>query len=255
MSVTYGFYNSLSGDRKYNAEQMSSIFDGIIQDGVLQHVGSKLVVTASDPNALTVNVGTGRAWFDHTWTLNDAVLVLEIPTPESLLNRYDAVVLETDSSSDVRANSIKIVEGTPASTPNKPTLTNTTKVHQYPLAYVYVAAGATAITQANITNCVGTSACPYVTAPLESVSVDELYSQWEAQWNELYATTLDEMSAAQDEYKQAWTDWQTEQKASFDTWFNDLSVTLAGDVATDLTQRVIAIETELDGLADALGNI
>lgn len=255
MSVTYGFYNSLNGDRKYNAEQMSSIFDGIIEDGILQQIGDRMVVTASDPAALTVVVGTGRAWFDHTWTLNDAKLVLSLPTPEKLLDRYDAVVLEVDESSDVRANDIKIVEGTPASSPVKPTLTNNTKVHQYPLAYVYVAADATAITQANITNCVGTSVCPYVTAPLTKVSADELYSQWEAQWNELYATTSDEMTAAQDEYKQAWTDWQATEKTEFDTWFNNLSVTLAGDVATDLTNRVITIETELNGLADALGNI
>lgn len=255
MSVTYGFYNSLNGDRKYNAEQMSSIFDGIIEDGILQQIGDRMVVTASNPAELTVVVGTGRAWFDHTWTLNDAKLILSLPTPEKLLNRYDAVVIEVNESSDVRANTIKIIEGTPASSPVKPTLVNNTKVHQYPLAYVYVAADATAITQANITNCVGTSACPYVTAPLTKVSADELYSQWQAQWNELYTTTSDEMDAAQEEYKQAWTTWQTDTKATFDTWFNDLEVTLSGDVATNLTQRVIALETELDGVSDALGNI
>ena len=255
MSVTYGFYNSLNGDRKYSAEQMSSLFDGIIRDGVLQHVGNRLIVSASDPNALTVTVNTGRAWFNHTWTENDAVLILTVPTPESLQNRYDAVVLEVDSSSDVRANSIKIVKGTPASSPSKPTLTNTTKVHQYPLAYIYVAASTTVITPANITNCVGTSECPYVTAPLESVSVDELFTQWQAQWNDLYQTTADDMATSQQEFEDAWTTWQTDTKATFDTWFNDLEVTLAGDVATDLTQRVIALETELDGVADALGNI
>lgn len=34
MAFTFGFYNSLNGDRKYNAEQVSSIFDGLISDGV-----------------------------------------------------------------------------------------------------------------------------------------------------------------------------------------------------------------------------
>ncbi len=38
MSVTFGFYNSVNGDRKYDAIQMSSIFDGIIRDGVFQHL-------------------------------------------------------------------------------------------------------------------------------------------------------------------------------------------------------------------------
>ena len=34
MAFTCGFFNSENGDRKYNAEQMSAIFDGIIADGV-----------------------------------------------------------------------------------------------------------------------------------------------------------------------------------------------------------------------------
>ena len=38
MSVTSGFYNGLSHDRKYNAVQMSSLFDGIINDGIFQSI-------------------------------------------------------------------------------------------------------------------------------------------------------------------------------------------------------------------------
>ena len=30
MAVTYGFYNSLNGDRKYDAKQFSSVFDGLL---------------------------------------------------------------------------------------------------------------------------------------------------------------------------------------------------------------------------------
>ena len=33
MAVTYGFYNSSNGDRKYNALQFSRLFEGIIRDG------------------------------------------------------------------------------------------------------------------------------------------------------------------------------------------------------------------------------
>ena len=54
---------------------------------------------------------------------------------------------------------------------------------QYPLAYIYVGAGVTSIRQANITNCVGTSECPFVTAPLDKVEIDDLIAQWQDQWN------------------------------------------------------------------------
>ena len=47
MSVTYGFYNSINGDRKYNALEMSSIFDGIIVDGVYMSIGDALNVKSS----------------------------------------------------------------------------------------------------------------------------------------------------------------------------------------------------------------
>ena len=82
MSVTFGFYNSKEGDRRYDAIQMSSIFDGIIQDGILQHVGTAMVVKESE--AMIINVGVGRAWFNHTWTLNDALLPLVVPQSDMM---------------------------------------------------------------------------------------------------------------------------------------------------------------------------
>ena len=42
MAFTYGFFNSLNGDRKYTAEQLSSIFDGLITDGVFDSIGDIL---------------------------------------------------------------------------------------------------------------------------------------------------------------------------------------------------------------------
>ena len=54
MSVTYGFYNSKNKDRRYDAIQMSSIFDGIIRDGILQHVGTAMMVKES--TGMMVNV-------------------------------------------------------------------------------------------------------------------------------------------------------------------------------------------------------
>lgn len=101
MSVTYGFYNSLNGDRKYNAEQVSSLFDGLIIDGVFASVGTAFAVKAT--TGITVNVGIGKAWFNHTWTLNDSILPLEAPEAEVLLDRIDAVVLEVDATESVRA--------------------------------------------------------------------------------------------------------------------------------------------------------
>ena len=64
MAFTCGFFNSENGDRKYNAEQMSAIFDGIIADGVFTTIGDHMAVSAG--TGMQVLVGTGKAWFDHT---------------------------------------------------------------------------------------------------------------------------------------------------------------------------------------------
>ena len=205
MSVTYGFYNSKNHDRRYDAIQMSRIFDGIIRDGVLQHYGTAMMVKESE--GMIVNVGIGRAWFNHTWTLNDALLPLTLPLSEVILNRIDAVVLEVDARESVRANSIKIIKGTPASSPKNPTLIKTNDRWQYPLAYIRVNAGVTAIRQANITNCVGTSACPFVTAPLEKMSIDALVAQWGDQWKAFYGAQTADMESANSFWKNQWRIW------------------------------------------------
>lgn len=163
MTVTYGFYNSTGGDRTYDAVQMSSIFDGIITDGVFEEVLNAMAVSAS--TGMDIIVGSGRAWFNHTWTLNDAGLGLTVPASDLTNPRIDTVVLEVNASNAVRANTIKIITGTPAASPVPATLTNSGDLHQYPLAYIAVAAGASSIVSGNITNTIGTYLCPFVTVP------------------------------------------------------------------------------------------
>lgn len=192
MALTYGFYNSLNHDRKYDSLQLSQIFDGIINDGVYESIGDALMVKAS--NAMSVSVGLGRAWFNHTWTLNDALYLVTITDAELALNRYDAVVLEVDSGN--RTNSIKVVKGTPAVNPVKPTLITSDTVNQHPLAYIYVKAKATEITQANIQNAVGTSECPFVTGIMSTISVDNLIQQWSAEFDVLFAELEEKISQA-----------------------------------------------------------
>jgi len=192
MSLTYGFFNSVDGDRMYNAIQVSSIFDGIIEDGIFGSIGDAFQVLAT--TGLGTSVGTGRAWFDHTWTYNDAVIQIVLDGSDPILPRYDAIILEVDESVGVRANSIKKVTGTPATTPVYPTLTNTEYVHQYPFAYILVNGGATSITQASITSMIGQGACPFVTGPLSVVSTNDLVAQWEEEFNTWFDQMQDQLS-------------------------------------------------------------
>ena len=210
--VTSGFYDSLNHDRRYSSIQFGSIFDGVIRDGVFQHVGSRLMV--SQNSGMMISVGTGRAWFNHTWTYNDSILPLTVPQSEVILDRVDAVVLEVDAREEGRINTIKIVKGTPTSKNAKPPAMLKEKNRwQYPLAYIKVAAGVTSIRTADITNKVGTSDCPFVTAPLDKMSIDDLVKQWADQWRVFYENETADMNKTNAFWKEQWRIWYAGQTA------------------------------------------
>ena len=210
MAFTCGFFNSENGDRKYNAEQMSAIFDGIIADGVFTTIGDHMAVSAG--TGMQVLVGTGKAWFDHTWNVNDAAYPLAIAASDVTLSRIDAIVLETNHSDSVRLNKLRVVQGTVASSPVKPTLTNSEKVHQHPLAWVTVAPGVTQIAASAIENAVGTSACPFVTGVIETTAIDDLFNQWNGE---------------------------------FDEWFENLKAQLSDNVVANLQRQIDANKTAI----------
>ena len=213
MSVSSGFFNSLNGDRKYNAAQMSAIFDGLIIDGVFASIGTSFAVKAA--GGLTVNVGIGKAWFDHTWTVNDSILPMTAPEAEVLLDRIDAVVLEVNGTESVRENTIKFVKGNPSSAPSRPTLTNEGNVHQYPLCYIYRKYGTAVINQADITPMVGTESTPIVTGILQTISLDELLGKWQ-----------DELDRFTDARSQEVDDWIAQEESDFTAWFNKMKADL-----------------------------
>lgn len=167
MTITYGFYNSSGGDRVYDALQISRFFDGILVDGIYESIGNCFRVTALG-GSMNVRVGTGRAWFNHTWTYNDAYITLTCQNADPLLNRIDVVYLETNSDNAVRANSVGILTGTPASSPVPPALTQNGIKMQYALAHVMVRGGVTQIIQGDITDYVGSEDTPYASSGLYS---------------------------------------------------------------------------------------
>ena len=139
-----------------------------------------------------------------------------------LLDRIDAVVIEVDRSEAVRAATIKVVKGTPSSTPQNPTMASTNYVHQYPLAYIYRTAGSTTVTQSNITSMIGTSSAPYVTGILQVQNIDNIVAQWKAQWVEWFASQTNMGEAEINQILSEWDQWYqtetTQREASMDQW-------------------------------------
>lgn len=236
MSVSSGFFNSLNGDRKYNAAQMSAIFDGLIIDGVFASIGTAFAVKAA--GGLTVNVGIGKAWFDHTWTVNDSILPMTAPEAEVLLDRIDAVVLEVNGTESVRENTIKFVKGNPSSAPSRPTLTNEGNVHQYPLCYIYRKYGTAVINQADITPMVGTESTPFVTGILQTISLDELLGKWQDELDRFTDARSKEVDDWIAQEQTVLDQWIASEQADFLAWYNQMKDQLSGDVAGNLQLEI-----------------
>lgn len=185
MAVTSGFYNSKNHDRRYSNLQLSSIFDGIISDGVYASIGSCFIAKAG--TGMTVTIPYGRCWFNHYWLLNDADYPVTIKNADVVLNRITAIVIEINSKETVRTGTIKAIDGAASSqNPQRPVMIKEDGVFQYPICYIRVNAGVTEIKQSDITNMVGTSECPFVTGVIATVNTDELVQQWQSEFEDLF---------------------------------------------------------------------
>lgn len=254
MSVKSGFFNSQNGDRKYDSQDISSIFDGIINDGVFESYGDAFRVT---PGAgMSVVVGKGRAWLDHTWTLNDAPLTLEIDAASTTGGRLDTVVLDVDRRKDVRNNSIYILKGTTVQeTTTVPTdateLTQTDDRVQYAIAYVYVRKSATSITDSDIDYWVGKSVynkkyLKYVTGPLEVINSEAYLKQMEGEWTDFKTEKETEYQTSLNEATSNFQATLNRKLDEFDAWFADLKTILDSNTASQLTSRLLDVENKTD---------
>lgn len=219
MGLTYGFYNSIDHDRVYNAEHFADIFNGIIEDGVFMNIGDHFSVYPS--SGMTVAVGTGRAWFNGTWTYNDNNFLVELDPGEVLQSRIDAVTLEIDKRDSARRNRIVVLKGQPAASPVKPSFTRTGGLYQYPLAYVTVGINATSINATNIEQAVGMSECPFVTGILQTAHLDSLYANWNAQFTE---------------------------------WYRGIQTQMEGDIALNLQRQINALGIRIEDIEKTLSS-
>lgn len=145
-----GFFNSVNGDRLYNAEQMSRYFENILSNGIFKRVDNCLKVSATGSMSLAVAAGAGL--INCRWFRSMTTETVTIPTAHAVLPRFDIVVARLNTSDEVRAITLEVISGTPAETPTAPDPVRTASIHDLVLALVYVPAAATAIVEANLTD-------------------------------------------------------------------------------------------------------
>lgn len=145
--IEYGFFDSVNGDRKYNADSFNEFFNGILSDtGVYKKSGGGLKVVPSED--LAINISTGKARINQHYVNIKSTETLTLPTADVANGRYDAVILRYDETE--RKITLGTLTGTPSSNPSYPTISRNENTFDICLAYVYVAAGATSISESSI---------------------------------------------------------------------------------------------------------
>jgi len=138
--------------REYEAAIWAAMQARLTRDGVAVGIDGELQVVATDPVTLGVSVSTGSAFVRGYFYVNDEAKNLSLEAADPANPRIDRVVLRLNLEPDERNVLAFVKTGTPAVSPVPPSLTRAAYIYELSLAQIYVAAGATFVNQANITD-------------------------------------------------------------------------------------------------------
>ena len=198
----YGFFfDSENGDRRYNAASFEMWLKKFFTSGVFYE---DCQVTAN--NDMSVSVAEGYSNTDGKVRLFSASENLVIETAHATYDRIDTIVIERNDTD--RQIIRKVIKGGYSSEPEPVAPVRSNGIYQLVLAEVYVAAGATSVTQSMITDKrADDSVCGYVICPVDDFDFTQFATQFEAYLAEFKA-----------EYTDNWTTWAATEKAAFEAW-------------------------------------
>ena len=177
------FFNSLNGDRKYNATHWAEYFSQFIGNGVYAEPSTSMQVQAV--KGMTVKVGAGACFINGYAGYADGsdALTLDLGTSAK---RIDRIVIRLDYS--LRSIYPAIIKGTAASSPVAPAIVRDGTYYDICIAEITVGINAAEITQSDIKDVRGdNTVCGWVAGTIDQIDTTELFAQYEAQWELLRA--------------------------------------------------------------------
>lgn len=229
MADQYGlFWNSVNNDRGYTADSFAEWLNHFFTTGVFS---GELQVTAV--SGMDIKVGSGYANLKGKVRFFDSASTYTLATAGATYPRIDTVVVERNDTD--RKISIKVVTGTyNGSSPSPTAPVRSAAIYQIVLAQIYVAAGATKITQENITDTrSNNSVCGIVTGTVKEMD----YSQFAAQFNSYYSN------------------FKTSNKADFDAWFNGIKGQLTSDAAAKQQAQINTINSNISSMQTSVNSL
>ncbi len=259
------FFNSVSHDRTYKAEDWAEYFASFIGNGVFPVPSTGLQVVAYDGMNLTLRAG--KAWINGYFYMNTSDLTITLATADGQLNRIDRVVVRWDLTN--RRISTVVKSSGFSQSPTAPALQRDADIYELALADVFVGAGVTEITQGYITDQrLNGSLCGVVAAVVDQIDTDAFNAQlqaWFAEYQNLSAAEYNALASYMnslklqgnvqyDAFEQHMADFETQAAADFNAWFEGLKQILDDEAVTNLTNLVTALTVRVDLLEAVIFN-
>ena len=183
-----GFFNSINGDRKYDADDISNYFLKLISNGVFATPAKAMQIQAA--GGMKVKITPGWAFINCKWLRLDSEYTITLDKSDVQYNRVDRIVLRLDPSDDVRAITIEVKKGEAAENAYKKPLERVRNgVWELSLGYVRIKANAEEIRQSNIFDeRANTEVCGFVTGLIDQINTTNLFAQYDDAFNEFMET-------------------------------------------------------------------
>lgn len=237
MPIKSGFFNSVNGDRRYDARWFAEYFASFIGNGVFPNPSTNLQVVEGTGMQTIVKIGKG--WINGYYVVNDSDYILQHDIADGVLKRIDRILMRLNYPT--REIEIVIKKGDYSSNPVAPTLQRDADAYELALADVLINNGATQITQVNITDQrLNTSLCGIVHGTVNQVDTTTLFNQYQSWINQQKTAYEVEFESWSEDKKQQFDEWMSLEQSDFDAWFESVKDILNTNVAMDLQNQINA---------------
>ena len=177
MAFLSRFYNSKNGDRTYDAADWADYFASFVGNGVFAQPADGCQVKAE--NGMKIKVSAGKLWINGYYSVNTSDYPLTLSAADRVKSRYDSVVARLDLSK--RTTYLTIIKGGADELHSTPVIKRSSTVYDLCLAVIEVKAGATSISQADITDTrTDETVCGIVKGVIEQINTKNLFAQYQA---------------------------------------------------------------------------
>lgn len=226
MAQSSGFFNAQyqdgEYDRVYNAEQFAAYFASFIGNGIFGDTMDELLPMAANPNNMSIDILSGKAWINGWWYENDESYNMPIALADGVLNRKDIVVVRWGNAE--RDVWLQVIQGEPAIEAVAPTIRRDADYFDLELCEINVPAGTSKITQAQITDTrLDNNVCGLVTGVVDQIDTTNLFIQFQAayaEWKNVQEADFE--------------DWSEEQKDDFESWYDAIKNVISESTAYNI---------------------